>query len=107
LLGGDAGSVGCCSCTCSPAASGSGGFVVIAVVTFVVRRELSVAARVALFRSLGRSCGIVRGLALGVALLTGGGLLSQRGWASGPWCAVVLAPALVVATEPASPRPEA
>jgi hypothetical protein len=56
-----------------------GGFVAIAVVTRAVRRELSVAARVALFRSLGRSCGIVGGLALGVALLTGGGLLSQRG----------------------------
>ena len=76
----------------------AGGYVTIAVVTRVVRRELSVSARVAFFRSLGRSYGIVGGLARGVALLTGGALLSQRRWDEWAVVAVVLALALVVAT---------
>jgi uncharacterized membrane protein len=75
-----------------------GGFVTIAVVTRVGRRELAVPARVAFFRSLGRSYGIVGCLALGVALLTGGGLLSQRGWNEWALVAVLLALALVLAT---------
>ena len=75
-----------------------GGFVTIAVVTRVVRRQLPIPAQVAFFRSLGRGFGVVGGLALGVALLTGGALLSRRGWDE--WAAVagVLAVALVLAT---------
>jgi uncharacterized membrane protein len=75
-----------------------GGFVTIAVVTRVVRRELPMAARVAFFRSLGRGYGVVGGLALGVALSTGGALLSWRGWDEWSALAVLLALALVLAT---------
>ena len=57
-----------------------GGFVAIAVVTRVVPCELPVSLGVAFFRSLGRSYGIAGGSVLGVAPLTGGGLLSRRGW---------------------------
>ena len=55
-------------------------------------------AQVAFFRSLGRGYGVVGGLALGVALLTGGALLSRRGWDEWAAVAVVLAVALVLAT---------
>jgi uncharacterized membrane protein len=75
-----------------------GGFVTIAVVTRVVRRELAAPARVAFFHSLGRSYAIVGGLALGVALLTGGGLLSRRGWDEWAVVAALLALALILAT---------
>ena len=75
-----------------------GGFVTIAVVTRVVRRQLPMPAQVAFFRSLGRGFGVVGGLALGVALLTGGALLSRRGWDAWAAVAVVLAVALVLAT---------
>ena len=47
---------------------------------------------------LGRGYGVVGGLALGVALLTGGALLSQRGWDKWSAVAVLLALALVLAT---------
>lgn len=70
----------------------------IAVVTRVVRRELPMPAQVAFFRSLGRGYGVVGGLALGVALRTGGTLLSQRGWDKWSAVAVLLALALVLAT---------
>jgi hypothetical protein len=75
-----------------------GGFVTIALVTRVVRRELPMAAQVAFFRSLGRGYGVVGGLALGVALSTGGALLSRRGWDAWSALAVLLALALVLAT---------
>jgi hypothetical protein len=75
-----------------------GGFVTIAVVTRVVRRQLPMPAQVAFFRSLGRSYGVVGGLVLGVALLTGDALLSRRGWDVWAAVAVVLAVALVLAT---------
>jgi hypothetical protein len=75
-----------------------GGFVAIAVVTRVVRRQLPMPAQVAFFRSLGRGFGVVGRLALGVALLTGGALLSRRGWDEWAAVAVVLAVALVLAT---------
>jgi hypothetical protein len=95
---GDAGSVGLLFVHLLAVCVWVGGLVTIAVVARVVQRELSAAARVAFFRSLGRSYGIVGGLALGVALLTGGGLLSQREWDEWSVVAVVLALALVVAT---------
>jgi hypothetical protein len=75
-----------------------GGFVTIAVVTRVVRRELPPAAQVAFFRSLGRGYAVVGGLALGVALSTGGALLSRRGWDEWSAVAVLVALALVLAT---------
>ena len=75
-----------------------GGFVTIAVVTRVVRRELPMPAQVAFFRALGRGYGVVGGLALGVALSTGGALLSRRGWDQWSALAVLLALALVMAT---------
>jgi pantoate kinase len=75
-----------------------GGFVTIAVVTRVVRRQLPMPAQVAFFRSLGRGYGVVGGVALGVALLTGGALLSRRGWDEWAAVAVVLAVTLVLAT---------
>ena len=75
-----------------------GGFVTIAVVTRVVRRELPMPAQVAFFRLLGRGYAIVGGLALGVALSTGGALLSRRGWDTWSAVAVLLALALVLAT---------
>jgi hypothetical protein len=75
-----------------------GGFVTIAVVTRVVRRELPMPAQVAFFRSLGRGYGVVGGLALGVALSTGGALRSRRGWDEWSAVAVLLALALVLAT---------
>jgi putative copper export protein len=48
-----------------------GGFVAVAVVARVAKRELDPAARVAFFRSLGRDYGKVGGSALAVATLTG------------------------------------
>lgn len=75
-----------------------GGFVTIALVTRMVRRQLPMPAQVAFFRSLGRGYGVVGGLALGVALLSGGALLSRRGWDEWAAVAVVLAVALVLAT---------
>jgi hypothetical protein len=75
-----------------------GGFVTIAVVARVVRRQLPMPAQVAFFRSLGRGFGVVGGLALGVALLSGGALLSRRTWDEWAAVAVVLAVALVLAT---------
>jgi hypothetical protein len=75
-----------------------GGFVTIAVVARVVRSELPMAAQVEFFRALGRAYGVVAGLALGVALLTGGALLLRRGWDERAAVAVLLAFALVLAT---------
>ena len=75
-----------------------GGLVTVVVVTRVVRSELPMPAQVAFFRSLGRGYGVVGGLALGVALLTGGALLSRRGWDEWAAVAVVLAVALLLAT---------
>src|SRR5688500_8904634 len=76
-----------------------GGFVAIAVGPRIARRGLSVGAPVGFLRPFGRRYGIVGGLALGVALLIGSGLLSQRRWDEWAVVAVVLALALVVATE--------
>ena len=75
-----------------------GGFVTIALVARVVRSELPVPAQVAFFLALGRVYGVVAGLALGIALLTGGALLLRRGWDEWATVAVLLALALVLAT---------
>src|SRR5829696_10262108 len=75
-----------------------GGLVAIAVVARVARRELAPATRVAFFRSLGRSYATVGGPALAVALLTGAGLLVQRGWDHAATAAALLAVTLILAT---------
>jgi uncharacterized membrane protein len=75
-----------------------GGFVAVAVVARVARRELEAPARVAFFRSLGRAYGKVGGSALGVAVLTGTLLLAQRGWDRSAGAAALLASALIAST---------
>jgi uncharacterized membrane protein len=75
-----------------------GGFVAIAVVARVTRWELDAAARVAFFRSLGRSYGKVGGSALAVGVLSGTALLGQRGWDQAAGAAALLALALIIAT---------
>ena len=74
-----------------------GGFVAVAVVARVARLELDAAARVAFFRSLGRSYGKVGGSALAVAMLSGTALLAHRGWDQVAAAAVLLGLALVIA----------
>jgi uncharacterized membrane protein len=75
-----------------------GGFVAIAVVARVARRELDEAVRVAFFRSLGRSYGKVGGSALAVGVLSGTVLLGRRGWDQAAGAAAILALALIIAT---------
>jgi uncharacterized membrane protein len=75
-----------------------GGFVAIGVASAVARRQLDGAARVAFFRDLGRSHGVVGGAALAVALATGAALLADRGWDGGAWAATAIAVALVAVT---------
>jgi putative copper export protein len=75
-----------------------GGFVAVGVVARVARRELEPSARVAFFRSLGRSYGKVGGSALVVAVLTGIALLAQRGWDREAGVAGILALALILST---------
>jgi putative copper export protein len=75
-----------------------GGFVAIAVVARVAKRELGAPARVVFFRSLGRTYGMVGGSALAVALLTGTVLMAERGWDQAAGAAVLLALALVLST---------
>jgi uncharacterized membrane protein len=75
-----------------------GGFVAVAVVARVARLELEAPARVAFFRSLGRTYGKVGGSALGIAVLTGLALLVRRGWDEAAGAAALLALALVACT---------
>jgi hypothetical protein len=75
-----------------------GGFIAIGVVAGAARRALEPAARVAFFRALGRSYGIVGGLALLVALGTGGALVSGRSWDAALVTTTAVAAALVLAT---------
>jgi uncharacterized membrane protein len=75
-----------------------GGFVAIAVVARVARRELEAPAGVAFFRSLGRSYGRVGVSALAVAVLTGAALFAQRGWDQAAGAAALLALALILST---------
>lgn len=73
-----------------------GGYVAIGVVARVAARTLPSAERVAFFRGLGRSYGVIGGVALVVALGTGG-LVSDRKWDGTLVAATVVAAALVVA----------
>jgi uncharacterized membrane protein len=75
-----------------------GGYVAIAVVARVAARVLAPDQRVAFFRGLGRTYGIVGGAALAVALGTGAGLLRDRSWDATVTTTAVLAAALVVAS---------
>jgi uncharacterized membrane protein len=75
-----------------------GGFVAIAVVARVARRELDTAARVAFFRSLGRSYAKVAASALAVGVVSGTALLGRRGWDQAAGAAALLALALIIAT---------
>lgn len=75
-----------------------GGFVAIMVVARVATRALPRPARVALFRGLGRTYGMVGGVALVVALATGGALLAGRPWTGQLTAAAVLAGCLLVGT---------
>jgi hypothetical protein len=75
-----------------------GGFVAIVVVGRVARSVLDPAGRVAFFRSLGRAYGVVGGLALLVALVTGALLLRDHPWTSTAQWAVGCAAALAAAT---------
>ncbi|MQA73744.1 MAG: hypothetical protein GEU88_05265 [Solirubrobacterales bacterium] len=75
-----------------------GGFVAIAVVTRVARRQLDHPQQVAFFRALGRSYGVVGGVALVIALAGGAALLSERDWDGAALPAVMLAAALLIAT---------
>jgi uncharacterized membrane protein len=74
-----------------------GGYVAIGVVARVAARTLPSAERVAFFRGLGRSYGVIGGVALVVALGTGAGLVSDRKWDGTLVAATVVAAALVVA----------
>jgi uncharacterized membrane protein len=75
-----------------------GGFVAIGIASAIVRRQLGPAERVAFFRALGRSYGVVGGTALAVALASGAALLADRGWDGAAWVATALAVALVAVT---------
>ncbi len=75
-----------------------GGLVTIAVVARAASGTLTAADRVAFFRALGRSYGIVGGCALVVALGTGAGLLAGRQWDAALIVAAAVAAALVVVT---------
>lgn len=75
-----------------------GGFVAIAVVTRVARRQLTPADQVAFFRDLGRSFGIVGATALVVALACGTAMASDREWSGTTLAAAIIATALTIAT---------
>lgn len=75
-----------------------GGIVVTLIVKQVVDRRLDAVAAVAFFRDFGRRFGVVGGVALVVALATGGALLTDRGWDALAVVAIVLAAAVVVVT---------
>jgi uncharacterized membrane protein len=75
-----------------------GGYVAIAVVARVAGRTLPPAERIAFFRGLGRSYGVVGGLALLVALGTGAALLAGRTWSVTLTMTALAAAALVVVT---------
>lgn len=75
-----------------------GGFVAIGVVGQVARRTLEPPARIAFFRSLGRSYGIVGGVSLAVGLATGAALLPGSISDGRNVAALCLGAALVVAT---------
>lgn len=71
-----------------------GGLFAIAIVARVASRTLDPAARVAFFRALGRSYGIVGTAALVLAYGTGAALLHDEPWGPATIAAVVVAAAL-------------
>jgi uncharacterized membrane protein len=75
-----------------------GGFIAIGVVARAAAPTIGPADRVAFFRALGRSYGVVGGVALVVALGTGAVLLSGRPWDAALISTVAVAAALVLAT---------
>lgn len=75
-----------------------GGFVTIALVSRVARRQLDRGARVAFFRALGRSYVAVGGSALVVAFACGAVLLDGRAWDGTAIAAVAVGIALAVVT---------
>ena len=75
-----------------------GGLVALAVVARVAGRTLEPAARVALFRGLGRSYGIVGTGALAIAYGTGASLVYGRSWDGLLTATAVVATALVAVT---------
>lgn len=75
-----------------------GGFVAIVVVNRVAQRQLDPPDRVAFFRDLGHSYGVVSTAALALALISGAILLAGRKWDALALAAVILAAAVVVAT---------
>jgi uncharacterized membrane protein len=74
-----------------------GGYVAIAVVARVATRILDLGQRVAFFRVLGRSYGVLGSAALLVALSTGASLLRGRPWDGTLTASTLLAAALVLA----------
>ena len=75
-----------------------GGFVAIAIVASVARRELDARTRVAFFRSLGRSYLVVGGSSLALAFTSGGIVLARGDWTVARTVAVALGVALAFAT---------
>jgi hypothetical protein len=71
-----------------------GGLCAIAIVARVATRTLDPAARVAFFRGLGRSYGVVGTAALALAYGTGAALLRDHPWDSAKVASVVVAVAL-------------
>lgn len=75
-----------------------GGFVMLMVVSRASRVSLEAAARVGLFRTVGRSFLPIATAAMVVALVTGGVLLGTRPWDGLATALVVLVAAVIVAT---------
>jgi uncharacterized membrane protein len=75
-----------------------GGFVTIAVVARVARRQLDPGSRVAFFRDLGRAYGLLGTGALAVAIACGAAMLDAHGWDGTAVAAALATAALVVAT---------
>jgi hypothetical protein len=75
-----------------------GGFVAIGVAARVARAQLEPADRVAFFRALGRTYLGFGGVALVVALVSGGALLASGPWTTAKSVAVVLGVCLAAVT---------
>jgi hypothetical protein len=75
-----------------------GGFVAIAIVARVARRELDAKTRIAFFRRLGRSYLAVGGSSLALGFVSGGVVLARGDWTAARTVALVLGVALALAT---------
>lgn len=75
-----------------------GGYVAIAVVARVASHTLAPAQRISLFRGLGRTYGVIGGLALLAALGTGAALVSDQAWGATLTATTVVAGALLLST---------